>query len=52
MVLSHGTCIDHENRKVEHFEVISSHLGLIFNPDVYRLVAEFLDRAEARTPGS
>jgi pimeloyl-ACP methyl ester carboxylesterase len=45
-VVTWEACIDHKNRKVEHFEVISSHLGLIFNPEVYRLVAELLDRVE------
>jgi pimeloyl-ACP methyl ester carboxylesterase len=50
-VVAWEACIDHENQKVKHFEVVSSHLGLIFNPDVYRLVAELLERLEARTPG-
>jgi pimeloyl-ACP methyl ester carboxylesterase len=50
-VVAWEACIDHENQKVKHFEVVSSHLGLIFNPDVYRLVAELLERLELRTPG-
>jgi pimeloyl-ACP methyl ester carboxylesterase len=45
-VVTWEACIDYENRNVEHFEVTSSHLGLIFNSDVYRLVAAVLDRAE------
>ena len=49
-VVTWEACIDHENRTVKHFEVISSHLGLIFNPKVYRLVAKLLHCVEAQTP--
>ena len=48
-VVTWEACIDYENPNVEHFEVISSHLGFIFNADVYRLVAELLGCVETGT---
>ena len=50
-VVTWEACIDYKNRKVEHFEVTSSHLGFIFNPDVYRLIAKLLDRFEGHSVG-
>jgi pimeloyl-ACP methyl ester carboxylesterase len=41
-VVAWEACIDEVNPNVEHLEVVSSHLGLLFNPDVYRLVAKHL----------
>lgn len=35
-------CIDQINQSVEHVEVTSSHLGLGFDPKVYRLIARRL----------
>ncbi len=35
-------CIDQINQSVEHVEVKSSHLGLGFDPEVYRLIARRL----------
>lgn len=50
-VVTWEACIDYENPNVEHVEVTSSHLGLIFNADVYRVVAQVLDRSEPGRPG-
>ena len=38
-VVAWQACIDQINQSVEHVEVKSSHLGLGFDPEVYRLVA-------------
>jgi pimeloyl-ACP methyl ester carboxylesterase len=41
-VVAWQACIDEANPNIKHYEVESSHLGLVFNPDVYRLVAKLL----------
>ncbi|MDX2168643.1 MAG: alpha/beta hydrolase [Deltaproteobacteria bacterium] len=41
-VVAWQACIDPVNRGVEHIEVAGTHVGLGFNPDVFRLVAERL----------
>ncbi len=41
-VVAWEACIDHKSDCVEHVEVRSSHIGLGFSPDVYRIVAERL----------
>lgn len=35
-------CLDHHNPQVEHVEVVSSHSGLGFHPEVYRLLRRLL----------
>ncbi|MEE4272946.1 MAG: hypothetical protein V2I67_14825 [Thermoanaerobaculales bacterium] len=46
-IVAWGACIDHRNPNVRHHEVVSSHLGLVASPVVYRLVA---DRLAAPSP--
>ena len=41
-VVAWEACIDIDSPKVEHVEVKSTHLGLGFAPDVYRIIAERL----------
>lgn len=41
-VVAWQACIDQINLSVEHVEVTSSHLGLGFDPEVYRLIARRL----------
>lgn len=41
-VVAWQACIDQINQAVEHVEVESSHLGLGFDPEVYRLIARRL----------
>jgi hypothetical protein len=41
-VVAWQACIDQINQSVEHVEVTSSHLGLGFDPKVYRLIAQRL----------
>lgn len=41
-IVAWQACIDRFNPDVEHIEVDASHLGMIFNPDVYRVIAERL----------
>ena len=41
-VVAWQACIDQINQSVEHVEVTSSHLGLGFDPKVYRLIARRL----------
>jgi esterase/lipase len=43
-VVAWQACIDQINLSVEHVEVTSSHLGLGFDPEVYRLIARRLDK--------
>ena len=43
-VVAWQACIDQINLSVEHVEVKSSHLGLGFDPEVYRLIARRLDK--------
>lgn len=48
-VVSWQACIDGEgNELIEHVEVSSTHLGLGFSPDVYRIVAERLGAPPSR----
>ena len=46
-VVAWQACIDQINQRVEHVEVKSSHLGLGFDPEVYRLIARRLDKNQA-----
>lgn len=41
-IVSPAACIDHRHGTVEHVEVTSSHLGMGFDPDVWRIVARRL----------
>lgn len=41
-VVAWQACIDHDNPHVEHVEVRTSHSGLGFNPEVFRIVAKRL----------
>ena len=42
-VVAWGACIDSQNRNIEHVEVRTTHLGLGFAPDVYRIIAQRLN---------
>ncbi len=44
-VVAWKACIDRHTPDVEHVEVETTHLGLGFSPDVYRIVAERLARS-------
>lgn len=46
-VVAWEACIDHKSDCVEHIEIRSSHIGLGFSPDVYRILA---DRLAASRP--
>ena len=46
-VVAWRASLDHLNPDVEHVEVQSSHVGLGVNADVYRIVAERLQRPRA-----
>ena len=41
-VVAWRACIDSRNRNIEHVEVRTTHLGLGFASDVYRVVAQRL----------
>ncbi|MFT7042711.1 MAG: hypothetical protein ACJAW7_001469 [Candidatus Azotimanducaceae bacterium] len=41
-VVAWEACIDHKSAAVDHFEVASTHLGLGFSADVFRIVARQL----------
>jgi len=43
-VVAWQACIDQINQSVEHVEVKSSHIGLGFDPEVYRIIARRLAR--------
>jgi len=45
-VVAWQACIDQINQSVEHVEVTSSHIGLGFDPEVYRLIARRLAKNE------
>jgi hypothetical protein len=45
-VVAWQACIDRHARNVEHVEVETTHLGLGFSPDVFRIIAERLARQE------
>jgi pimeloyl-ACP methyl ester carboxylesterase len=47
-VVAWRACIDPTNADVEHIEVGGTHVGLGFNPDVYRIVAERLSLPRGR----
>ena len=51
-VVAWQACIDQINQDVEHIEVKSSHLGLGFDPEVYRLIARRLAKNESTNNGS
>ena len=44
-VVSWQACIDRSTPQAEHVEVASTHLGMGFDPDVWRIVADRLARA-------
>jgi pimeloyl-ACP methyl ester carboxylesterase len=48
-VVAWQACIDRHARNVEHVEVETTHLGLGFSPDVFRIIAERLARQETRS---
>lgn len=43
-VVAWQACIDRVSRNVEHIEVRTTHLGLGFSPEVYRIIADRLAR--------
>ncbi len=45
-VVAWRACIDRHARSVEHVEVETTHLGLGFSPNVFRIIAERLGREE------
>ena len=47
-VVAWRAALDHLNPDVEHVEVVSSHVGLGVNADVYRIIAERLQRPRRR----
>ena len=48
-VVAWQACIDRHARNVEHVEVETTHLGLGFSPEVFRIIAERLARQEKRS---
>jgi pimeloyl-ACP methyl ester carboxylesterase len=48
-VVAWQACIDRHARNVEHVEVETTHLGLGFSPEVFRIIAERLARQETRS---
>jgi pimeloyl-ACP methyl ester carboxylesterase len=50
-VVAWEACIDQHGLNVEHIEVATTHFGLGFSPDVYRIIAEKLANG-ASSPGS
>jgi pimeloyl-ACP methyl ester carboxylesterase len=51
-VVAWQACLDPRNRAVEHIEVGGTHVGLGFNPDVLRIVAERLALPARRGAGA
>ena len=49
-IVAWRACIDHFSPDVEHVEVGTTHLGLGFSADVYRVIAERLARRVAAWP--
>ncbi len=49
-VVSWRACIDRRDGEVEHVEVESTHIGMGFSPDVYRIVADRLARPRRSRP--
>ena len=49
-VVNPVACIDRRSPDVEHVEVGSSHVGMGFDPDVWRTVADRVARASSRRP--
>ena len=47
-VVAWQACIDYQTPNVEHVEVRTTHLGLGFSPDVYRIIAQRLAQANNR----
>jgi len=43
-VVAWQACIDHQSPRVDHLEVETTHLGLGFSPEVYRIIARRLAR--------
>lgn len=46
-VVAWRACIDDRSPDVEHVEVVSSHIGLGFSPQVYRIIASSLAKTRA-----
>ena len=45
-VVAWRACVDEASASAEHIEVVTTHLGLGFAPDVYRIIAQRLARGE------
>jgi hypothetical protein len=50
-VVAWKACIDHDCDMVEHVEVGTTHVGLGFSPEVYRIIAERLARGGQKPNG-
>ena len=48
-VVAWRACIDHQSPSVEHVEVGTTHLGLGFSPEVFRIIAKRLARLNKST---
>lgn len=46
-IVSWRACIDHHSANVRHHQIVSSHLGLVASPVVFRLLAERLAAGDA-----
>jgi pimeloyl-ACP methyl ester carboxylesterase len=44
-VVGHAATFDHHSPDVRHVDIDAAHLGLCFNPAVWKLIAETLNRA-------
>lgn len=51
-VVAWRACLDASGGDVEHVEVLTTHLGLGFAPDVYRIIARRLGARPERTPSA
>ncbi|MFY2762571.1 thioesterase domain-containing protein [Arenimonas sp. MALMAid1274] len=45
-VVGHAATRDHHSPDVRHIDVDAAHLGLVFNPTVWRMIAETLNRRD------
>ena len=48
-VVGHAATFDHHSPDVRHVDIDASHLGLCFNPTVWKLIADTLNRPEPAT---
>jgi len=48
-VVSWQACIDHQSPRIEHVEVKSTHIGLGFSAEVYKIIAQRLGRSDGPT---